>query len=369
MTSLSVQPPRPGPALRVATPQLTPGVRRFIADEAGSAAVLLVATITALLWANSPWWHSYFSFWATDVSLRVGSHAIEMDLQHVVNDAAMAIFFCVLGLEVSRERTSGQLRDRRSISVPVLGAVGGMLIPIGIYLLVNGGRPGGHGWGIVMSTDTAFVLGILALFGPRCPDQLRLFLLALSVVDDLGAIIVLAVFYTATLHMTAVIASLGFVLVVLVLRWLGVWQLTPYVLLGIGLWYAVYRSGLQPTLAGVLLGLLLPARPTSDEQLRKVRIFGRALIEERTADRARLANQAAAAAVPATERLQQRLHPWSAYLIVPVRARERWSTPGRGRAPGGVPLPRDARNYRWPGRREGGRYQHCVVARATDRAG
>jgi NhaA family Na+:H+ antiporter len=318
MASLSAQPPRPGPALRVATPQLTPAVRRFIADEAGSAAVLLVATIAALVWANSPWSDSYVRFWTTDVSFRVGSHGIDMDLQRFVNEALMAIFFCVLGLEISRERTTGQLQSRRTITIPALGAVGGMLLPIGIFLLINGGHAGGHGWGIVMSSDTAFVLGILALFGPRCPDQLRLFLLALAVVDDIGAIVVLAGFYSPSLHTVPVEASLGFVVGILVLRWLGVWQLTPYIFLGLGLWYAVYRSGLHPTLAGVVLGLLLPARPTGEEQLKKVRIAGRALIEERTADRARMATQAAAAAVPATERLQQRLHPWSAYLVVPV---------------------------------------------------
>jgi Na+/H+ antiporter NhaA len=318
MTSLLAQPPRPGPALRVATPQLTPSVRRFIADEAGSAAVLLVATIAALVWSNSPWSSSYVRFWSTEVSLRVGSHALEMDLQHVVNDVLMALFFLVLGLEISRERTTGQLQSRRTITVPALGAIGGMLVPIAIFSLVNAGHPGGHGWGIVMSSDTAFVLGILALFGPRCPDQLRLFLLALAVVDDIGAILVLAVFYTPSLHLPPVIIAVGLVLVILMLRWLGVWQLTPYVLVGIALWYAVYRSGLHPTLSGVVLGLLLPARPTGEEQLKKVRVFGRALIEERTADRARLATQAAAAAVPATERLQQRLHPWTAYLVVPV---------------------------------------------------
>jgi Na+/H+ antiporter NhaA len=318
MTSLLAQPPRPGPALRVATPQLTPAVRRFIADEAGSAAVLLVATIAALVWSNSPWSSSYVTFWNTEVSLRVGSHVLEMNLQHVVNDVLMALFFLVLGLEISRERTTGQLQSRRTITIPALGAIGGMLVPIGIYLLINAGHPGGHGWGIVMSSDTAFVLGILALFGPRCPDQLRLFLLALAVVDDIGAILVLAVFYTHSLNMPPVLVALGLVLVILALRWLGVWQLTPYVLVGVALWYAVYRSGLHPTLSGVVLGLLLPARPTGEEQLKKIRVAGRALIEERTADRARLANQAAAAAVPATERLQQRLHPWTAYFVVPV---------------------------------------------------
>jgi Na+/H+ antiporter NhaA len=162
------------------------------------------------------------------------------------------------------------------------------------------------------------VLGILALFGPRCPDQLRLFLLALAVVDDIGAITVLAVFYTPSVRLLPIGIAVMLLLAVVAARWLGVWQLTPYVLLGCGLWLAVYRSGVHPTLAGVLVGLLLPARPTGEEQLKRFRVFGGALLEQRTADSARLATLAAAAAVPATERLQQRLHPWSAYLVVPV---------------------------------------------------
>lgn len=308
----------PGPALRVSAPQVTPAVRRFIAAEAGSAAFLLLATVVALVWANSPWAHGYEKFWTTEVLIRIGTASLELDLRHVVNDAAMAIFFLVLGTEISQQVTTGQLRDRRAVTVPTFGAIGGMLLPVVIYLIINRHSGSAHGWGIVMSSDTAFVLGVLALFGPRCPDQLRLFLLALAVVDDIGAITVLAVAYTPTVRGVWLLAAVGLVAVILGLRWLGVWQLAPYVLVGLGLWLVVYQSGVHPTLAGVLVGILLPTRPADEEQVRRVRMFGRALLEDRSAAQARLATQAISATVPAGERLQRRLHPWSAYLIVPV---------------------------------------------------
>src|SRR3954452_912807 len=215
---------------------MTPAVRRFIANEAGSAAVLLLATVAALIWANSPWAAGYVRFWDTPIQVDVGSHGMSLDLRHVVNDAAMAVFFLVLGLEIGRETKAGGLRDTRTVTVPALGAIGGMLLPIAIFSAINHGGPAAHGWGIVMSSDTAFVLGVLALFGPRCPDQLRLFLLALAVVDDIGAITVMAVFYSPTVHAMWLLLAAGLLLVVLLLRWLGVWQLTPYVLIGLGLW-------------------------------------------------------------------------------------------------------------------------------------
>ena len=311
-------PLRPGPALRIPTPQMTPALRRFIANEAGSAAVLLAATLTALVWANSPWSASYFAFWETPVRVLVGREGLDLDLQHVVNDAAMAVFFLVLGLEISREMTSGELRNRRSIAVPACGAVGGMLLPIGIYLLVNHSGPAAHGWGIVMSSDTAFVLGILALFGPRCPDQLRLFLLALAVVDDVGAITVMAVFYTGDVRPRALLVAALLLLLFALLRWLGVWRLTPYVVLGIALWAATFASGVHPTLAGVLVGLLVPSSSPDTVRTRELSVFGRALVESPSAARARLTSLAAAATVSPNERLQEWLHPWSAYVVIPA---------------------------------------------------
>jgi NhaA family Na+:H+ antiporter len=309
---------RPGPPLRVRTPQMSPSTRRFVANEAGSAAVLLVATVVALVWANSPWAHGYFTLWELPVRLSLGDVGLHLDLRHVVNDGAMAVFFAVLGLEIARETTAGELRDVRSLLVPAAGAVGGMLVPIGIFLALDHSGPASHGWGIVMSSDTAFVLGVLALFGPRCPDQLRLFLLALAVVDDVGAISVMALFYTRDVHPLALLLALALLLGFLVLRVLGVWRLTPYVVLGLAFWVATYASGVHPTLAGVLIGLLVPAYPPDEVRGRELVVFGRALIEAPSAAGVRLASLAAAATVSASERLQRALHPWSAYVVIPL---------------------------------------------------
>jgi NhaA family Na+:H+ antiporter len=309
---------RPGPPLRFVAPQMTPALRRFIANEAGSAAVLLVATVAALVWANSPWASGYTAFWDTPIQVDVGTHGMSFDLRHVVNDAAMAVFFLVLGLEIGRETKAGGLQDLRSVTVPALGAIGGMLLPIAIFLTINNDGPAMHGWGIVMSSDTAFVLGVLALFGPRCPDQLRLFLLALAVVDDIGAITVMAVFYTDHVTVIPLVTAVVLVSCFFGLRWLGVWRLTPYVVLTLALWAATYASGVHPTLAGVLAGLLIPASDPAKTRIRELAVFGRALIENPSAGGVRLANLAAAATVSANERLQTWLHPWSAYFVIPA---------------------------------------------------
>lgn len=297
---------------------MSPAVRKFLADEAGGGAALLIATVVALLWANSPWWPTYEAFWHTTVSVSFGDHSTGIDLLHLVNDGAMSVFFLVLGLEISREVTSGDLGDRRTVLVPTLGAIGGMVVPIVIYLGFNWGTDAAHGWGIVMSSDTAFVLGLLALFGPRCPDQLRLFLLALAVVDDVAAVTVMAVFYSDSVQPLPIVAAAVLLVAILALRWLGVWRLGPYLALAVVLWFAVYESGVHPTLAGVLVGLLISARPSRSDQIQRLRVYGRALIEVPTAQRARLASLAASASVSPAERLERMLHPWSAYLVVPV---------------------------------------------------
>jgi Na+/H+ antiporter NhaA len=312
------QPPRPGPAQRVSVPTLSPSSKLYFGTEAGGSALLLLATVLALAWANSPWSGSYTSFWSTHASIGVGDLALSLDLRHWVNDAAMALFFLVVGLEITREVTVGELRDRRNVAAPVLGALGGLTVPAAIYLAVNHSGPASAGWGIVMSTDTAFVLGILALFGPRCPDRLRLFLLTLAIVDDIGAITVMALFYTGDMNATALVVAAVLVAVLVGLRWAGVWRLTPYVLVGVALWVAVQASGVHPTLAGVLVGLLLPARPPDPEVVERTREYGQALREAPDAERARLAALAVAATVPAGARLLQSLHRWTAYGVVPV---------------------------------------------------
>jgi NhaA family Na+:H+ antiporter len=286
--------------------------------EAGGSALLLVGTVLALAWANSPWSAAYDAFWSTPASIGIGDAELTLDLRHWVNDAAMALFFLVVGLEITREVSVGELRDRRNVAAPVLGAVGGLAVPALVYLAFNPSGPAAAGWGIVMSTDTAFVLGILALFGPRCPDRLRLFLLTLAIVDDIGAISVMALFYSGELRIPALVASAVLIALLVGLRWAGVWRLTPYVLVGIALWLAVHESGVHGTLAGVAVGLLLPSREPGPEQLERTRTYGRALREQPDAARARVVGLAAAATVPANARLQQALHRWTAYGVVPV---------------------------------------------------
>jgi NhaA family Na+:H+ antiporter len=258
------QPPRPGPAPRVSLPTLSPSSRLYMGTEAGGSALLLVATVVALLWANSPWSASYDTFWHTPATIAIGGAELTLDLQHWVNDALMALFFLVVGLEITREVATGELRDRRSMAAPALGAVGGLVTPALVYFAFNPSGPESAGWGVVMSTDTAFVLGILALFGPRCPDRLRLFLLTIA------------------------------------------------------LWLAVQASGVHATLAGVVVGLLLPQRPPDDEVFDRTRSYSRALHEQPEPERARLAALAVAATIPAGSRLQHRLHRWTAYAVVPV---------------------------------------------------
>jgi Na+:H+ antiporter, NhaA family len=312
------QPPRPGPAPRVSMPTLSPSSRLYMGTEAGGSALLLAATLVALAWANSPWSGAYDAFWSTHASIGIGDLALSLDLRHWVNDAAMALFFLVVGLEVTREVTTGELRDRRNVAAPALGALGGLVAPALVYLAFNPSGPASAGWGIVMSTDTAFVLGVLALFGPRCPDRMRLFLLTLAIVDDIGAITVMALFYSGDLHISALVVSGVLIAVLLGLRWAGVWRLTPYVLTGIALWLAVHESGVHGTLAGVVLGLLLPARPADPEDVERTGTYGRALREQPDAERARLAGLAVAATVSANARLLHSLHRWTAYAVVPV---------------------------------------------------
>jgi Na+/H+ antiporter NhaA len=286
--------------------------------EAGGSALLLVGALCALAWANSPWSGGYEAFWSTPATIGVGDLSLSLDLRHWVNDAAMALFFLVVGLEITREVATGELRNRRSVAAPALGAIGGLAVPALLYLAVNHSGPASSGWGIVMSTDTAFTLGVLALFGPRCPDRLRLFLLTLAIVDDIGAIGVMAVFYTDAVVVPALLVALALVAVLLAMRWMGVWRLTPYVLVGVALWLAVHESGVHATLAGVVLGLVLPARPPSEREIARTAQFGRALREAPDAQRARLTNLAVAATVPANARLQESLHRWTAYVVVPV---------------------------------------------------
>ncbi len=294
-------------------------LRRFLATEVGSGLLLVVATVVALVWANSPFGDSYERLWATEAGIRVGGFELVMDLRHWVDDGLMALFFLVVGLEVTREVTVGELRDRRTIGVPVLAALGGMILPALIFVAINAGGAGVRGWGIAMATDIAFVLGALALLGPRCPDQLRLFLLTVAIVDDIGAILVIAVFYSEDIALGPLLVATVLVGALLALRYLRIWRSPAYIAVGLALWLAVHESGVHATIAGVLFGLLIATRAPAPST--EVDMYARALAEDpATPEQARLTRLAATATISPNERIQYALHPWTSRLIVPVFA-------------------------------------------------
>lgn len=286
----------------------------------GSTSVLIIATVLAMVWANSPWGETYEQFWHTPLGLSFGTAEFSLDLRHWVNDGLMTIFFFVIGLEISREVTVGQLRDKRLIAVPTVAALGGMLVPAAIYFALNAGGPGEGGWGVPIATDTAFALGLLAIVGARCPDPVRAFLLTLAIVDDVLAILIIAIFYTDDLSITALLVAAVLLGLIVTLRWLKIWRSPAYVLLGIGLWVATLQSGIHPTLIGIVLGTLVLVYAPSDHKLLRA---GEAVQEFTTSPTPALAREAALSvqrAVSVNERLQLRLHPWSSYLIVPIFA-------------------------------------------------
>src|ERR1700686_42989 len=227
---------------------LTAPVRDFLGTETGGAIVLLAGTLLALLWANSPWPHSYESFWNTRLAIVLGGGEISADLRHWVNEGLMTLFFLVVGLEAKRELDLGELRERRRLTIPVFAALGGMALPVAIYLAINAGGPGAHGWGAAMSTDTAFALGALALLTPRAATRLRVFLLTLAVVDDLCALLVIAVAYTTHVSVVALVVAVAFMAVLFVLRYAPQWLRSLSFVAAIGLWVALFESGIAPVI-------------------------------------------------------------------------------------------------------------------------
>ncbi len=294
-------------------------LREFIATENSSAAVLLVATLIALIWANSPWSAAYDRIWETELALRLGDSELALDLRHWVNDGLMALFFFVVGLEIRREFDMGELRERRRVATPVLAALGGMVVPALIYLALNAGETSARGWGIVMGTDTAFALGILTLIGGALP-RVRTFLLTVVIVDDVVAMTVIAVAYTEELSPVALLVALGLFGGVLALRRAGVRHGVPYFLVALGIWLATLISGVHATIAGVAVGLLATAYPPKREDLHQAGALWRLFREEPTPEIARTASRTLAVTISPNERLQHLFHPWTSYVIVPVFA-------------------------------------------------
>ncbi|MCX4239227.1 Na+/H+ antiporter NhaA [Paraliomyxa miuraensis] len=308
--------------------RFTKPLGRFLKIEAAAGIALLVATCSALLLSSSPWSTAFSSFWEISLGFRFGSFDFSRSLQHWINDGLMTLFFFVVALELKRELVLGELRDRRRTALSCAGALGGMLVPVGVYLAITVNEPGMHGWGVVMATDTAFVIGSLAVLGSRVPPSLRLFLLSLAIFDDVGAILVVAIGYGDAIVWSALaVAALGVAVVFGIAR-IGFRSIPVYILLGAIAWLGFDASGIHPTVIGVVLGLMTPARAwVSDVRLHA--IFTRVLAYPRgehwsgdTADRADLlqAGRAARETLSAVEQIEMKLHPWVGFVIMPLFA-------------------------------------------------
>ncbi len=317
-------PPEASPRAHRALRRLLAPVQAFLEIQAASGIALMIVTAVALIWANSPWSHSYHALWHLPVSIGLGEYSLAQPLHFWVNDVLMTIFFLVVGLEIRREIYAGELSDLRRASLPLVAALGGMLLPAGIYVAINRGHPGASGWGVPMATDIAFAVGILALLGKRVPPALRILLLALAVIDDIGAIVVIAVFYSSGVQFTGLLLAAAGCLAILFLQRLGFRRAWHYIPAGAVVWLGLYRAGVHPTLAGVIIGLLTPprawlgARGFAEQAAPLVEEAGKTpahllqLVDEIGSLRRE--------AVPPTEYLVHRLHGLVAFGIMPLFA-------------------------------------------------
>jgi Na+:H+ antiporter, NhaA family len=272
-------------------------LQEFLQESTASGVLLVIAALVALVWVNAPIGDTYERLWRTTLSVGSGAWGISEDLRHWVNDGLMALFFLVVGLEIKRELLNGELQDRRTVALPVVAAIGGMVAPAFIYLAINGGGDGARGWGIAMPTDIAFTLGILALASRRAPPGLRAFVLTLAIVDDLLTFAVIALFYPTSVDVAPLLVAAGLVTTMAVLSRIHVWVPVVFVGLGVGLWVAMHASGVPAALAGVVAGLLIPAAPSS-----------------------RRRNDEGEGAVSPLARIEHRLLPWTSFVILPLFA-------------------------------------------------
>jgi len=303
-------------------------VQRFLHVEAASGVLLVICTAIALVLANSAASEWYVAIWKTKVGFAFGDFSMMYSLQHWINDGLMAIFFFVVGLEVKREMVIGELRDPKRAALPVAAALGGMIVPAGIYILLQGGNEAARGWGIPMATDIAFVVGCMALLGPRVPHILRVMLLSLAIVDDIGAILVIAIGYTESLNITALLLAFAGLGVVYALGRAGVRSFGIYVILGVLVWFGFHESGVHATLAGVLMGLLTPARSYLSENTIS-QMFQRAdkglhggewINMHHRSDVVRKFTDGVREIISPLEYLEGTLHPWTAFVIMPIFA-------------------------------------------------
>jgi Na+/H+ antiporter NhaA len=320
MASRASAPTRPFTERTAWARNLAAPLRDFLNTESAGAVALLCAAVAALVWANSPWSDSYESFWSTELSIQVGSEGISMELREWVSEGLMTFFFLVVGLEARREFDIGSLRERRRLTLPLVAAVGGMAVAALIYLAFNAGGAGAHGWGAAISTDTAIMLGVLALVAPGA-TRLRVRLLTLTVFDDLLALLVIATVYTDEIDMVALAVAVGLFCLLLALRFAPLaWRSPAAVGLGLGMWVALHESGVDPLIAGLAVGLAVSAYPPARSDLERVTELTRSFREQPTPELARSAQLGMSSAISANERLEYRLHPWTSFVIVPLFA-------------------------------------------------
>lgn len=308
--------------------RLTRPLARFLRIEAVAAAVLLFFTVAAVGLANSPWAEAFLGVWETPMGLQIGSLAFVRSMKDWIGDGLMTLFFFLVAVELKRELVLGELRQPRMAALSVSAALGGMAVPAALYLLLQSGQPGEAGWGVVMSTDTAFVIGCLALLKSRIPQSLRVFMLSLAIVDDIGAILVVAIGYGHNLSWSALAFAVVGLAVVRLMALVGIRSIALYILAGVFIWFAVDRSGVHATISGVLLGLMTPTgRWVSDERLYGIldRVIAYPAGNEGSGDTRdrqslRLAETAARETLAPAERIQIALHPWVAYLVMPLFA-------------------------------------------------
>jgi len=304
-------------------------VLRFLHIEAAGGLALFCCTVVALLIANSPLASSYHAFWNQSSGITFGNSSMSYPLWYWVNDVLMVVFFFVIGLEIKRELTTGELSEKRRIVLPVAAAIGGAVTPAIIFLMIQQGQSGQNGWAIPIATDIAFVVGAISLLGKRVPHSLKIFLLSVAIVDDLLAVSVIAIFYTETIHLSWVIISLSGFGAIFLLNRLGVRAISVYVAVGCGIWFSVHNAGIHPTIAGVILGLMTPSGSLMDRNAVQTAFTSLGSAFSQTDDHtvkdgaitmSRVAQFTARESVAPLERLEKGLHPWVAFAIMPLFA-------------------------------------------------
>lgn len=288
--------------------------RHFLHLESSGGVFLVLATIIALILANSPAAELVADFWHAHAVVQVGPVTVDETLHHWINDALMSVFFLVAGLEIKRELVAGELRDPKRAALPAVAAIGGMVVPALIYTLINVGGDGANGWGVPLATDIAFAVAVLAIVGKGLPSGLKVFLLSLAIADDIGAVVVIALFYSSSISFTWLGIAGGFIAIVMLMKRVDIWFVPAYVLVGFGFWLAMFESGVHATLAGVILGLMAPAvaRRPDPTRVDVEATTPFAVLREVLVD--------AKETVPVTDRLIHILHPWTAFVVLPLFA-------------------------------------------------